>query len=126
MNRKLTPASLALALSAAVAIATLPSCDRRDDEKDMERGMENGMQKGRENGMTDMKDKKNMEKCYGVALAGKNDCKAGPGTTCSGSSTTDYQGNAWKYVPKGTCEQIPSATSPTGKGQLEEFDEKSA
>lgn len=122
MNPKLTPASLALALSAAVAIAALPSCDRRGDE----RGMENGMQKGRENGTTDMKDKKNMEKCYGVALAGKNDCKAGPGTTCSGTSTTDYQGNAWKYVPKGTCEQIPSPTSPTGKGQLEEFEEKSA
>jgi uncharacterized membrane protein len=44
-----------------------------------------------------------MEKCYGVALAGKNDCKAGPGTSCAGSSTTDYQGNAWKNVRAGTC-----------------------
>ncbi|WP_068313309.1 DUF2282 domain-containing protein [Polycladidibacter hongkongensis] len=43
------------------------------------------------------------EKCYGVALAGQNDCKAGAGTTCAGSSTVDYQGNAWKLVPKGTC-----------------------
>lgn len=43
------------------------------------------------------------EKCYGVAKAGQNDCKAGPGTTCAGSSTVDYQGNAWKMVPKGTC-----------------------
>ena len=41
--------------------------------------------------------------CYGVSLAGKNDCKAGPGTTCSGSSKVDYQGNAWTLVPKGTC-----------------------
>jgi uncharacterized membrane protein len=43
------------------------------------------------------------EKCYGVALAGQNDCAAGPGTTCAGTSTIDYQGNAWKYVPAGTC-----------------------
>ncbi len=44
-----------------------------------------------------------MEKCYGVALAGKNDCKAGAGTTCAGTSKVDYQGNSWKLVPKGTC-----------------------
>lgn len=44
-----------------------------------------------------------MEKCYGVALAGQNDCAAGPGTTCQGSSTVDYQGNAWKFVDGGTC-----------------------
>ena len=44
------------------------------------------------------------EKCYGVALKGKNDCKAGPGTTCAGTSTVDYQGNAWKYVDGGSCE----------------------
>jgi uncharacterized membrane protein len=43
------------------------------------------------------------EKCYGVAVAGKNDCAAGPGTSCAGTSTVDYQGNAWKYVPAGTC-----------------------
>lgn len=43
------------------------------------------------------------EKCYGVALAGENDCAAGPGTTCAGSSTVDYQGNAWKFVAAGTC-----------------------
>lgn len=43
------------------------------------------------------------EKCYGVSLKGQNDCKAGPGTTCAGTSTVDYQGNAWTLVPKGTC-----------------------
>lgn len=43
-------------------------------------------------------------KCYGVALAGENDCAAGPGTTCAGTSTVDYQGNAWTLVKKGTCE----------------------
>ena len=44
-----------------------------------------------------------MEKCYGVSLAGQNDCAAGPGTTCQGTSTVDYQGNAWKFVDGGTC-----------------------
>jgi uncharacterized membrane protein len=46
------------------------------------------------------------EKCYGIALAGKNDCAAGPGTTCAGTSTVDYQGNAWKYVDTGECEAM--------------------
>lgn len=49
------------------------------------------------------------EKCYGVSLAGKNDCAAGPGTTCAGTSKVDYQGNAWTLVKKGTCE----SASPT-------------
>ncbi len=40
------------------------------------------------------------EKCYGVSLKGQNDCKAGAGTTCAGTSTVDYQGNAWTLVPK--------------------------
>ncbi len=45
----------------------------------------------------------NQEKCFGVALKGKNDCAAGKGTTCAGTAKVDYQGNAWKLVPKGTC-----------------------
>jgi len=45
------------------------------------------------------------EKCYGISLAGKNDCKAGAGTTCAGTSTVNYQGNAWTLVPKGDCEK---------------------
>ena len=64
------------------------------------------------------------EKCYGLALKGKNDCKAGPGTTCAGTAKIDYQGNAWKYVPQGTCEKTASPTSPTGFGQLQAFKEK--
>ena len=66
------------------------------------------------------------EKCFGVALKGKNDCAAGPGTTCAGTSKIDHQGNAWKLVPKGSCEQTASPTSPTGFGQLAAFKEKKA
>lgn len=60
-------------------------------------------------------DKPAKEKCYGVALAGQNDCKAGPGTSCAGTSTVDYQGDAWKLVPKGTCTSIQT---PKGAGSL--------
>lgn len=55
-----------------------------------------------------------MEKCYGVALAGENDCAAGPGTTCEGTSKVDYQGNAWSLVPSGTCESIELEGGRTG------------
>ena len=61
------------------------------------------------------------EKCFGIALAGKNDCAAGPGTTCAGTSVKDYQGNSWSYVPAGTCLTTASKTSPTHFGQLEAF-----
>lgn len=57
-----------------------------------------------------------MEKCYGVALKGQNDCAAGEGTTCAGTSTIDYQGNAWKLVPKGSC---VATETPFGPGSLE-------
>jgi uncharacterized membrane protein len=56
------------------------------------------------------------EKCYGVSLKGQNDCAAGEGTSCAGTSTMDYQGNAWKYVDAGTC---TSMETPNGKGSLE-------
>lgn len=58
------------------------------------------------------------EKCYGVAMAGKNDCKAGAGTTCAGTSKVDYQGNAFKVVLAGTCATIKT---PKGTGSLTEM-----
>lgn len=98
MSKTTTTAALTLALGAALATAALPTF-----------------------AADDMAGK---EKCYGVALKGKNDCKAGAGTTCAGTAKKDYQGNAWKLVPVGTCEKTPSPTSPTGFGQLHEFKEK--
>lgn len=61
------------------------------------------------------------EKCFGVALAGQNDCAAGEGTTCAGTSKVDYQGNAWKLVPAGTCETMDLPAGMEGmerKGSL--------
>lgn len=57
------------------------------------------------------------DKCYGIALAGENDCKAGAGTSCEGTSTVDYQGNAWTYAPKGSCEFI---LTPNGEASTSE------
>ena len=96
-----TAATLALALGAALTLASAPV--HAQDAKSMDK-----------------------EKCYGVAMKGKNDCAAGPGTTCAGTSKMDHQGNAWSYVAKGTCEKIVSKTSPTGHGQLQAFKEKKA
>lgn len=97
MNRQTNTAALALALGAALALSS--------------------------QAMT-AADTPAQEKCFGVALKGKNDCAAGAGTTCAGTSRVDYQGNAWKYVPAGTCEQTASPRSPTGFGQLAAFKEK--
>ncbi|MBA3908861.1 MAG: hypothetical protein C0524_03025 [Rhodobacter sp.] len=65
------------------------------------------------------------EKCFGVALAGQNDCAAGPGTTCAGTSKVDYQGNSWSLVPAGTCTtmELPAAADGTARmGSLEALD----
>jgi uncharacterized membrane protein len=54
------------------------------------------------------------EKCFGVALKGQNDCAAGPGTTCQGTSTIDFQGNSWKFVQHGTCASLQVPGGKTG------------
>ena len=98
LSTQTAAAALALAVGAALSLAHAPAQAQAADK----------------------------EKCFGVALKGKNDCAAGPGTTCAGTSTLDYQGNAWKLVAKGTCEKTESKTSQTGFGQTKEFKEKTA
>ncbi len=83
---KRTTVTLALAGSLATALAALPV--RAEDAP--------------------------QEKCFGVALKGQNDCAAGAGTTCAGTSRLDYQGNAWKLVPKGTCTTMKLPGDRTG------------
>lgn len=58
------------------------------------------------------------EKCFGVSMAGKNDCAAGPGTTCAGTSTVDYQGNAWTLVDAGTCTEIELPAMADGTARM--------
>ncbi|ANI53018.1 BufA1 family periplasmic bufferin-type metallophore [Pseudomonas sp. DR 5-09] len=97
-TRTLSATALVLALGSALSIAVVSTAHAADD---------------------------NMEKCFGVAMKGKNDCAAGAGTTCAGTAKMDHQANAWKLVPKGTCTTTESKTSPTGFGQLEAFKAKS-
>ena len=87
-KKHLTAATLAASLTAALSLAAAPAF-AQDAGK---------------------------EKCYGVSLKGKNDCAAGAGTTCAGTSKTDYQGNAWIYVGKGTCTTMKK---PKGMGSME-------
>jgi len=103
MNKTLTMAALAGAVTAAAALAGTPAEAAN-------------------------------EKCFGISLAGQNDCAAGPGTTCAGTSTVDYQGNAWTLVPAGTCTEyssdatdekfrLPAMADGTARhGSLEEID----
>lgn len=62
-----------------------------------------------------------MEKCFGVAMAGKNDCAAGAGTTCAGTSKVDYQGNLWKMVPAGTCVTMELPKGADGTARMGAF-----
>ncbi len=87
MTTKTTAISLALAGALSAALASVPASAQESTK----------------------------EKCYGVSLKGMNDCAAGPGTTCAATSKVDYQGNAWKLVPKGTCMTI---STPQGNGSL--------
>jgi len=47
----------------------------------------------------------NVEKCYGVAKAGKNDCQTAS-SSCAGTSKKDSQADAWVSVPRGTCDKL--------------------
>jgi uncharacterized membrane protein len=87
MNTTLTAAALAASLAAALTVAAAPASTQEPAK----------------------------EKCYGIALKGQNDCAAGPGTTCAGTSKVDYQKNAWKLVPAGTCVTMKT---PNGTGSL--------
>jgi uncharacterized membrane protein len=58
------------------------------------------------------------EKCFGISLAGQNDCAAEGGNSCAGTSKVDYDKAAWKLVPKGSCEttmvKLPDGTERAG------------
>ena len=100
MTTKLSAATLVLALGSALSLSALTTTAHAHAADDM-------------------------QKCFGVAEAGKNDCAAGAGTSCAGTSKVKDQANAWKLVPAGTCAKTPSSTSPTGFGQEAAFTAKS-
>jgi uncharacterized membrane protein len=55
----------------------------------------------------------NMEKCYGVSKAGKNDCQTAA-SSCAGTSKKDSQTDAWISVPKGVCEKLVGGKTTAG------------
>ena len=51
-------------------------------------------------------------KCFGIALAGKNDCASTAPHSCAGQATVDHDPRDWKYVAKGTCEKMHGKLTP--------------
>ena len=110
MSNRTLSAMVAGAFAVAVGSLAATSATAQMNKGDMEKMMKEKQaqtMKAMEGGK--------MEKCFGVALKGHNDCFAGAGTTCAGTSTTDYQGNAFKLEPKGTCTTM---NTPKGPGSL--------
>jgi uncharacterized membrane protein len=102
--------TVSILVAAALGSLAATSVSAQGMSKDQEKMM---MEKQAETGKALNTGK--FEKCYGVALKGQNDCYAGAGTTCAGTSTVNYQGNAFKLEPKGTCTAIKT---PAGNGSL--------
>lgn len=107
MSNRTMPLLVAGAFAVAIGALTGPAAAQSADMKKM-------MAQKQQETMAALKGGK-FEKCYGVALKGHNDCFAGAGTTCAGTSTTNYQGNAFKLVAKGTCTTM---STPAGHGSL--------
>lgn len=110
MSNRMLSAVVAGAFAAAIGSLVATSATAQMSKGDKEKMMKENQAKT----MEALKGGK-MEKCYGVALKGQNDCYAGAGTSCAGTSTVDYQGNAFKLEAKGTCTTMQT---PKGLGSL--------
>jgi uncharacterized membrane protein len=110
MSNRMLSALVVGAFAAALGAAAAPSFGAEMSKAEMEKMMKENQAKT----MAVLKEGK-MEKCFGVALKGQNDCYAGAGTSCAGTSTVDYQGNAFKLEPRGTCVTMQT---PKGPGSL--------
>lgn len=110
MSNRVLSAVVATAFAAAIGSLAAAAPAGAASQAEMEKMMKENQAKT----MAAMKTGK-FEQCYGVALKGQNDCFAGAGTTCAGTSTVDYQGNAFKLVAKGSCTTM---STPNGHGSL--------
>lgn len=95
MSHHTTPFAFATALIAAAALAGCSSQKQSEAEETSAKAIDKAA--------TELAAQ---EKCFGIALAKQNDCAAGPGTSCAGTSSVDYQGNAWKFTEAGECEKM--------------------
>jgi uncharacterized membrane protein len=110
MSNPTLSAIVAGAFAVAVGSLAATSASAQMNKGDMEK-----MMKEKQAQTMKMMEGGKMEKCFGVALKGQNDCYAGAGTTCAGTSAVDYQGNAFKLEAKGTCTTM---NTPKGSGSL--------
>lgn len=110
----LVAGAFAAALGSLATMTAITPVAAQGMKKPSQAEMKKMMEENQAKTMKAMKTGK-FEQCYGVALKGKNDCYAGAGTTCAGTSTVNYQGNAFKLVAKGTCTTI---STPKGHGSL--------
>ena len=116
--------SLAVAGALATAITALSGPVATAGGMQMSPAMQKMMMEKRAHTMKELKTGQ-FQQCWGVALASHNDCYAGPGTTCAGTAARNYQGNAFKLVPTGTCSaiQTPYVTIVHGHGSLHKITE---
>ena len=113
MNSKQINGGLALAIAAGLAAACSPAAEDSATSADATSVSEEATEVAASDISVEGDGKP--DKCYGISLAGQNDCAAGPGTSCAGTSTVDYQGNAWTYVEDGEC---LTTETPNGTGSL--------
>lgn len=109
----------ALLAGAALAVITTTSMAKSNDQLTIAEDASDSVKKSFNAWVQGAKISGRKDKCFGIALAAENDCAAGPGTSCQGTSTVDFQGNAWTYAPKGTCESIITPHGPASKTALD-------
>ncbi len=65
------------------------------------------------------------EKCYGISVAGQNDCANLSGThSCAGQSKVGADANEWKYVAKGTCSKMKGMTLEAANKKVKKMMDK--
>lgn len=103
MTRSLASATLAaaigLALAAPSALAQVDPKTGKPMTKEQKQTMERMV-------------KNNLEKCYGVAARGKNDCAEGQ-HSCVGQATRDREPDSFVLVPKGDCQKLAGGKTGT-------------
>lgn len=109
----------ALIAGAALALLTSVSVAKPNDQLRISAGASDSVKKNFNSWVQGAAISGRKDKCFGIALSAENDCAAGPGTSCQGTSTIDFQGNAWTYAPKGSCEYILTPEGPASKASLE-------
>ena len=101
MTRSLASVTLAAAVGLALATPAQAQTDKsgRPMTKEQKMTMERMV-------------KHNLEKCYGVAARGKNDCAEGA-HSCVGQSTRDREADSFVLVPKGDCQKLAGGKTST-------------